>query len=189
MINYNDNNIYNELISRQLNNINFNKLSKLDLLRISNKINNSIFTENCCIYQGNIIIKNNKKYIPFFYNYKKVSLTRILYNNFIININNNNNLLYTCENKGQCCSLNHMKLKYFPLYLNISQNPSPIILPSYAFQNEIPDLNLNENQEMSNLLLNTNLTSTSLLNTNLTSTSLLNTNLTSTSFNDFIVTF
>jgi hypothetical protein len=106
----NNNIIYNEMIEKQLLNINDNKLSSADIMRISNKLTESIFSNNCVIYNGTYYKKNNNYYIPFYYNYKKISLTRILFINYIESINSNVNIKYTCNNKGLCCCLNHMTL-------------------------------------------------------------------------------
>uniref|UniRef100_A0A6C0H9F9 Uncharacterized protein n=1 Tax=viral metagenome TaxID=1070528 RepID=A0A6C0H9F9_9ZZZZ len=147
-----NNEIYNELINKQLINIYEYKLSHSDLLRIANKLNNSIFTNECSIYQGNIIIKNNKKYIPFFYNYKQISLTRILFHNFIKCISKNIHLTYICNNKGCCCSLNHMKLN------KKSLNRLNSIPQSIYISHITPNINLNTNQIYNsiNTIQNTN---------------------------------
>ena len=141
-----NNEIYNELINKQLINIYEYKLSHSDLLRIANKLNNSIFTDECSIYQGNIIIKNNKKYIPFFYNYKQISLTRILFHNFIKCISKNIHLTYICNNKGCCCSLNHMKLNK----KSLNSIPHTIYISHIT-----PNINLNINQNYNFNSINT----------------------------------
>jgi len=121
----NNNIIYNELIEKQLDNILTNKLSATDIFRISNKLNNSIFTNNCVIYNGTHYKKNNNYYIPFYYNYKKISLTRILFINYIESINSNIHIKYTCPNKGLCCCLNHMMLSSSTNYRNVYNISTP----------------------------------------------------------------
>ena len=119
--------IYQELIKNQRKNINNDKkLSLSDLKRISTYLSNSIFTNNCSLWEGYVgfnkiketesnteIIKikdYNNAFVNFFFNGKKQALHRILYNNFINNINENEYLKFTCENKGKCCSINHIVL-------------------------------------------------------------------------------
>lgn len=114
--------IYNEMIEKQLPNIIVNKLSINDINRISNKVNDSIFNNNCVIYNGICYKNNNNYYIPFYYNYKKISLTRLLYINYIQPLNSNINIKYTCCNKGKCCCLNHMKLSKQNNINNINTN-------------------------------------------------------------------
>ena len=40
---------------------------------------------------------------------KKIALHRLLYCNFIEPLNDNEYLKFTCNNKGKCCSLKHLK--------------------------------------------------------------------------------
>ena len=121
-----NNTIYKDMIEKQLPNIQENKLTNSDILRISNKLNENIFTDNCVIYNGTYYRRNNKYYIPFYYKYKKISLTRILFINYVEEINSNFYIKYTCNNKGLCCCLSHMKLSkknnLSNNYLNISNN-------------------------------------------------------------------
>jgi hypothetical protein len=45
----------------------------------------------------------------FYFNGKKVALHRLLYNNFLGDLDDSEYLKYNCENKGKCCNLNHFK--------------------------------------------------------------------------------
>ena len=105
--------ILSKLIKNQKNDIPLDKkLAFTDLTRISNNLPSDIFYDDCCIWSGYITnLKSKKKncYISFFYKNKKVSLHRLLFANYIGNINDNEYIKYTCHNKGTCCSLNHMK--------------------------------------------------------------------------------
>jgi len=105
--------ILSKLIKNQKNDIPLDKkLAFTDLTRISNNLPTDIFSDNCCIWSGYITnLKSKKKncYISFFYKNKKVSLHRLLFANYIGNINDNEYIKYTCNNKGTCCTLNHMK--------------------------------------------------------------------------------
>lgn len=107
-----NNKILIELIENQISNIDTeNKLYLSDMQRLSKNINDSIFDKNnCCLWNGTKIKKNNNKgyYINFYFNKKKMSLHRILYINFIGNLNKNEYLKFTCCNKGLCCNINHI---------------------------------------------------------------------------------
>ena len=106
----NNNNILYELIRLQRKDINGNKkLSYNDLKRISKYLTKSIFTDECSLWNGYISTnkENNNNYINFFFNKKKYSLQRLLYINYIDNLNNNEYLKYYCNNKGTCCNINH----------------------------------------------------------------------------------
>lgn len=86
---------------------NYDKLSIHDLKKISKKINNNIFTYNqCCEYNGKI--KNNKPFIRF--NSKYVNLKRLLYHNYIDNINDNKNIHMICNN-DKCINFLHFDIK------------------------------------------------------------------------------
>ncbi len=101
-----------DLIINQRNIINNNmRLSYNDLKRISKYLITTIFNNNdCCIWNGYLsTIKNNKhNYINFFFNKKKYSLQRLLYINYIDDLNNNEYIKYNCDNKGGCCNINHI---------------------------------------------------------------------------------
>ena len=105
--------ILSKIIKNQKHDIPLDKkLAFKDLARISNNLPDDIFTDNCCIWSGYITNLNTEKkncYISFFFKKKKVSLNRLLYCNFIGPLNDNEYIKYTCNNKGKCCSINHMK--------------------------------------------------------------------------------
>ena len=99
-----------ELIKNQLNVTNLdNKFTLSDLKRVVNNLPNSIFTNDCCIWSGSIINSNNNNYISFFIKNKKKTLHRLLYCNFINELHDNEYLQFICNNKGTCCTLNHIK--------------------------------------------------------------------------------
>jgi len=108
----NKNIIYQELIKKQRKNISVDKkLSLSDLKRISLQLSNSIFTEKCVLWEGYVTeIKNTNALVNFFFNGKKQALHRLLYNNFIEDISENEYLKFSCENKGKCCSIIHIIL-------------------------------------------------------------------------------
>jgi len=107
----NNNNFLIEMIKKQRKNIDLNnKLYLKDMQRICENINSSIFdTDECCIWQGNKTEKLNNKgyYINFYFNKKKMSLHRILYLNYIDDLNKNEYLKFNCQNKGICCNIHH----------------------------------------------------------------------------------
>jgi hypothetical protein len=103
--------VYQELITKQRKELHNNKkLSLNDIKRISNSLSNSIFTDECSLWTGYIHLVNDKSaYINFFYNGKKQALNRLLYYNFVDDLNPNEYLKYSCVNKGKCCSIKHIK--------------------------------------------------------------------------------
>ena len=109
----NDNNtILKKLIKNQLKNIKPEyKLNNSDLNRISKNLNDDIFSNKCCLWQGYITNNNNNraKYINFYFNKKKIALHRLLYINYVGDLKKNEYIKFSCENKGKCCNLNHIK--------------------------------------------------------------------------------
>lgn len=109
----NKNEILSLLIKKQLPTINVSrKLCLSDLKRIVTHLPIDIFTDNCCIWSGYItnLNKNNKNcYISFFFKNKKIALHRLLYYNFVDILEENEYLKFTCNNKGTCCTLKHLK--------------------------------------------------------------------------------
>lgn len=111
MIKVSKNKIFLELINKQNENVTSNlKLDVKSLQRVSRYINESLFGDKCVIWQGYIThIKNtNINYVNFFFNGKKHALHRLLYLNYIGELNNNEYLKYNCSNKGKCCNINHI---------------------------------------------------------------------------------
>jgi hypothetical protein len=101
-----DSKIFEELIKKQLKDINENyKLNYNDLKRLSLKLDNSIFNENeCAIYNK----ENKKNYSNFYLNNKKISIQRLVYINFVEKLDQHKYLKKTCENKNNCCNIKHM---------------------------------------------------------------------------------
>jgi hypothetical protein len=104
------NSIYQELIQNQRKGINNDKqLDLSDMKRISNYLGISIFGDKCSLWNGYVTnFKNKGSYINFFFKGKKISLSRLLYYNFVEDVGDNEYLKYTCSNKGKCCCLNHI---------------------------------------------------------------------------------
>jgi hypothetical protein len=61
-------------------------------------------------YITNNSSESKPSYINFYFRGKKIALHRLLYENYIGDINNNQYLKYTCCNKGICCNINHLIL-------------------------------------------------------------------------------
>lgn len=109
-----NNELFRELITRQVKNIPSNKkLLYHDIKRICKYINTSIFDENnCCIWNGYITNSNNINkgiYINFYFKKKKTALHRLLYSNFVEILKDDEYLKFNCENKGKCCNIHHLK--------------------------------------------------------------------------------
>lgn len=99
-----------ELIQNQRKNIIDKKLIYNDLKRISKYLTTSIFNNECSLWNGYITtIKNDDKnsYINFYYNRKKFALHRLLYQNYIGDLNDSEYIKFNCCNKGKCCNINH----------------------------------------------------------------------------------
>ena len=127
----NKNEILGNLIKNQRENIELkSKLLLSDLKRLTNNLTKDIFCEECSLWEGPILVANNKEYISFFINGKKISLNRILYKNYIGNLDDNEYLKYSCENKGRCCSLKHIyKINKQIQKQHIEENTPEIIIP------------------------------------------------------------
>lgn len=115
-----------ELIKNQKKEIVFEKkLSYSDLKRISKYLTNSIFNDECSLWNGYItIIKNDEKnsYINFYYNGKKYSIHRLLYINFVGALADTEYIKFKCINKGRCCNVNH----FYKLNEDILEKPIEI---------------------------------------------------------------
>lgn len=131
-----DNNIYlKELIKKQKKNIsNDKKLDYNDIKRISKFLSSSIFDENkCSIWNGYITNEKNQSkgtYVNFYFNKKKIALHRLLYINYVEDVCNNEYIKFSCQNKGKCCNVNHMK--------------------KYVYNKNINDNNINDNNTENN---------------------------------------
>lgn len=106
--------ILNELIQKQLKDVPLEKKFRYnDLKRLCRHLRSSIFDENaCCLWDGYITNINNISkgiYINFYFRGKKVALHRLLYANFIGKLCDDEYLKFSCENKGKCCNITHLK--------------------------------------------------------------------------------
>ena len=106
--------ILKNMTNKQLKNISVpQKLQFTDLKRISKQVSGSIFDPKICsLWTGYITNINNSKkgiYINFYFNSQKVALHRLLYINFIGELNDHEYIKFSCGNKGRCCNINHLK--------------------------------------------------------------------------------
>ena len=130
----------NDLLKKMLNNqrTNIDPLIKLDFKdfqRILNNINTDIFDiENCCIWNGYITKSYNLNYINFFLKKKKIALNRLLYINFIGDLDDKSYLKYICRNKGICCNINHFIKSY-----NNDNHNNKIIINNINYNNKNND--------------------------------------------------
>lgn len=130
--NGNNEKIFKELAAKQIKNISSNKkLQVNDIKRIARKINTSIFDESkCALWNGYITNINNAckgTYVNFYFRKKKVALHRLLYSNFVGDLNDDEYLKFNCENKGKCCNIYHMnKFKYNTNDINLKQDETSI---------------------------------------------------------------
>lgn len=111
------------------------KLLYNDLKRISKYLPNSIFNDDCSLWNGyitNIKGVNENQYINFYFKGKKHALHRLLYINFIGELNDNEYIKFKCINKGKCCNIYHF-------YKNDS-GPSAIKSEKDSHENDILDI-------------------------------------------------
>lgn len=120
----NQNIFFQELIKNQRKNLILERKLKLsDLKRISSYLSTSIFEKKCTIWNGYITeFKNNSYYINFYFNGKKQAIHRLLYYNFIDDIEDSEYLKYNCIDKGKCCCIFHFsKINHVEKYNNFSE--------------------------------------------------------------------
>lgn len=81
-----------------------------DLTRFLKHVETSIFNTNeCVLWSGSLTKCNNGKshYVNYYLNKRKLALHRILYINFVGDLDNKQYLKYTCDNPGRCCNIKH----------------------------------------------------------------------------------
>jgi len=100
-----NNTIFQELILKQRQNCQIdNKLTLMDIKRVSKNLSVSIFdVSQCSIWNGYITNKKNSKscYINFYFRQQKVALHRLLYENFVDDLDTNQYIKFTCPHKGK----------------------------------------------------------------------------------------
>ena len=109
----NNETIFHELIKNQRKNCKESKkLTLHDIKRISKNLRTSIFdSSGCSLWEGYVTNKNKatkSSYINFYFRHRKVALHRLLYENYVAELEENQYIKYNCPCKGICCNLNHM---------------------------------------------------------------------------------
>ena len=159
----NNNGVLKELLVKQLKNIcSSKKLLFGDIKRISKFLNETIFDESkCSLWHGYITNEKNQSkgtYINFYFNKKKIALHRLLYINFVGDISNEEYVKFSCENKGKCCCIHHMKKysynKSIEEYNSIRENnfnqsnqQKNTINTSTSNQNDVNNIHINRNKD------------------------------------------
>lgn len=104
--------IIQDILKKQRESITPNKkLSIQDFKRLNKYIDKSIFDDKCTIWNGYKTILNkttNASYNNFYFNGKKHALHRLLYVNFVGDLEDCEYIKFNCSNKGQCCNVNHL---------------------------------------------------------------------------------
>jgi hypothetical protein len=104
--------ILSQLLEYQRKDLRANfRLDYGDLKRLSRYIDTNFFTDQCCYWKGFKTSKNESNYITFYYKKKKVSLYRILYYNFVDELEKSEYIRCSCPNKGLCCNVQHLTKK------------------------------------------------------------------------------
>lgn len=83
----------------------YDRITFKQLRRIDLNLRGNIFGTDCVLWANEA--DKHKKYIGITFNGKKVSLLRLLYLNYIDDIDQKDFIYYLCENRGKCCCLNH----------------------------------------------------------------------------------
>jgi hypothetical protein len=81
-----------------------------DLTRFLKYVDDSIFnSDECVLWNGYLTKCNNNKscYVNFYLKKRKLALHRILYINFIDDLDDTQYLKYSCDNPGKCCNIKH----------------------------------------------------------------------------------
>ena len=115
-INTNKNKLLTELCLKQRKKLDKKYSLELnDIIRLLKNIDNSIFNKTeCVLWKGYLTKCNNNKscYVNFYLKKRKLALHRILYINFIDDLDIKYYLKFTCNNPGKCCNINHILKVY-----------------------------------------------------------------------------
>ena len=115
-VNINKNKLLTELCLKQRKKIDKKYSLELnDTIRLLKNIDNSIFNKTeCVLWKGYLTKCNNNKscYVNFYLKKRKLALHRILYINFIDDLDIKYYLKFTCNNPGKCCNINHILKVY-----------------------------------------------------------------------------
>jgi hypothetical protein len=124
------NDIFIQMINLQRKNLSYKyRLNIDDIHRILNNISTSPFAPiDCCIWNGYVTLleKSKIKYINFYFKHRKIAIHRLLYINYVDDLNDDSYLKFTCENKGICCNVNHIIKRSQPIVKSNNKNNIPI---------------------------------------------------------------
>lgn len=111
-VNINKNKLLTELCLKQRKKADKKYFLELnDLIRLLKNIDGNIFNKtDCVLWKGYLTKCNNNKscYVNFYLKKRKLALHRILYINFIDDLDVKHYLKFTCDNPGKCCNINHI---------------------------------------------------------------------------------
>jgi hypothetical protein len=111
-VNINKNKLLTELCLKQRKKADKKYFLELnDLIRLLKNIDGNIFNKtDCVLWKGYLTKCNNNKscYVNFYLKKRKLALHRILYINFIDDLDIKHYLKFTCDNPGKCCNINHI---------------------------------------------------------------------------------
>jgi len=142
-----NNNMLENLIKKQIKDVpSDKKLRYLDIKRISKFITSDIFDKHKCSIWRTYIddpapVKKSNIHINFYFNKKKMSLHRLLYSNFVDILTDAEYIKFTCDSKGKCCNVNHMKKCKYQDKNNLenSQKLNKIVKDENAQEEDIQD--------------------------------------------------
>lgn len=84
-----------------------------DIRRLCKYISSPIInTDECVLWKGYITNHSSRgkgKYVNFYYNGKKVVLHRLLYENYVGDVESDESVRFTCQHKGRCCNVKHLE--------------------------------------------------------------------------------
>ena len=152
-INTNKNKLLTELCVKQRKKADKKYFLELkDLIRLLKNIDYSIFNNTeCILWKGYLTKCNNQKscYINFYLKKRKLALHRILYINYIDDLDDKHYLKYTCKNSGKCCNLNHI----IKVYDNVDDNKFKQSDISDISNVNISNINIISTEEKSNIII------------------------------------
>jgi hypothetical protein len=102
--------IMDELVSKQRKiMLQKRKLNYSDMSRIIKYVDKSLFDDVCCLWKGYVCCfnKNKNYYINFFFGGKKIQINRLLYENYIGDVEKDEIIKNICASGGKCCNVFH----------------------------------------------------------------------------------
>ena len=85
----------------------YGKMTFDDIKRLDRCIFDDIFNSTkCCLYNGT----KKGNYCMFSFRGKKTSVLRLIYHNYIEDVNTSSRIKHFCKNEGICCNINHFTI-------------------------------------------------------------------------------